>query len=153
MTLLDYIHQAHSFAERSPSGSVAGLKKVTIHVDGACHPNPGRGGWGALLRYGRHEKRLSGRIPEEPTTSPRSELHAAIKALEALREPCEVRIYSDSAYVVQTMLGEYGRRSNVDLWEMLDAVAAPHKVSWAWVRSHAGNRGNEIAHRLAEVVA
>ena len=123
---------------------------VSAYVDGACNPNPGRGGWGVLLSSGRYEKRLSGAVNEAETTNQRAEIHSAINALSALNEPCRVRLFSDSQYLVKTMLGDYGRRRNHDLWEELDRVAAPHKVEWLWVRGHAGARGNEIAHMLAE---
>ena len=143
MALLDYIEQARQVTQR---------KKVSIWIDGACHPNPGFGSWGAVLRYGDREKHLSGIVPEDPTTSSRAELYAAIKALGALREPCVVAVSSDSSYLVETMLGNYRRGANEDLWGLLDAVVAPHQVSWTWVRGHAGDRDNEVAHRLAERV-
>ena len=126
---------------------------VTAHVDGACNPNPGRGGWGVVLRSDSHERRLSGQVPEERTTNQRAEIHAAIRALAALKAPCRVRVLSDSQYLIQTMLGNYHRRSNRDLWEALDAVAAAHEVEWVWVRGHVGDKGNEVAHTLAERAA
>ena len=100
-----------------------------------------------------HEKRLSGAVPEEHTTNQRAEIHAAIRALAALKVPCRVHVLSDSQYLIQTMLGNYHRRKNLDLWEDLDAVAAAHEVKWVWVRGHAGKEGNEIAHILAERAA
>lgn len=100
-----------------------------------------------------HEKRLSGAVPEERTTNQRAEIHAAVRALAALKVPCRVRVLSDSQYLVQTMLGNYQRRSNRDLWEDLDVAAAPHEVEWVWVRGHVGEKGNEIAHALAERAA
>src|SRR5215207_7661649 len=117
---------------------------VTAHIDGSCDPNPGRGGWGVVLRSGEHEKALSGLVPEETTTNQRAEIYAAIHALSALKEPCKVRVVSDSKYLVETMLGNYRRRTNLDLWEILDDVAAPHAVDWTWVRGHSGEEGNAI---------
>lgn len=131
-----------------PTESVA-RPEVVAHVDGACDPNPGRGGWGAVLRSGPHERRLSGVIPED-TTNQRAEIHAAIRALTALKMPCRVRILSDSQYLVRTMNGDYRRRANLDLWGLLDAAAEPHEVEWVWCRGHAGEPDNETAHRLAE---
>ena len=124
--------------------------EVSPHVDGACHPNPGRGWWGVLLRSGSHEKRLNGAVPEESTTNQRAEIYAAVRALSVLKMPCRVHIFSDSQYLVRTMLGDYRRRSNLHLWEALDAVSEPHEVEWIWVRGHVGEKGNEIAHMLAE---
>lgn len=124
--------------------------KVLAYVDGACHPNPGRGGWGVLLRRGPHEKRLSGLVPDDPTTNQRAEVFATMQALTALKAPCRVHVISDSQYLVQTMLGNYRRRANLDHWERLDAAAEPHEVEWTWVRGHAGDAGNEIANARAE---
>lgn len=136
------------------------MKQVVIHVDGACSGNPGPGGWGALLRFGAHQRRLHGGEPR--TTNNRMELMAAIQALEALKEPCEVDLYTDSTYVQQGItnwMNQWKRRNwrnaagkpvrNVDLWQRLDAAAARHRVRWHWVRGHAGDPGNEEADRLA----
>jgi ribonuclease HI len=123
---------------------------VTAYVDAACNPNPGRGGWGVLLRCGSREKRLSGPAPEESTTNQRAELFAAVQALLAPKQPCRVRIVSDAQYLVRTMQGSYCRRSNHDLWEALDMAAAPQAVEWVWVHRHAGDEGNARAHELAE---
>lgn len=105
------------------------------------------------MRRGPHEKRLSGSVPEDPTTNQRAEIYAAVRALTALKVPCKVRVVSDSQYLVNTMQGDYRRRSNRDLWEALDAAAAPHEVEWILVRGHVGEQGNEIAHMLAESAA
>jgi ribonuclease HI len=133
---------------------------VEIFTDGACRGNPGPGGWGAILRYGAVEKELSGGEPQ--TTNNRMELMAAIAALEALKRPCNVRLYTDSQYVrdgiMQWLSGWKARGwrtadkkpvKNVDLWQRLDAAAAPHKVEWIWVRGHAGHPENERADALA----
>ncbi len=136
------------------------MKKLTIYTDGACRGNPGPGGWGALLRWNEHEKALFG--GETPTTNNRMELMAAIMALESLREPCEVRLYTDSTYVKQG-LTEWlpgwkakGWRTasrqpvkNKDLWQRLDTAASRHRIDWRWVKGHAGDPGNEAADRLA----
>lgn len=136
------------------------LKSVVIYTDGACRGNPGPGGWGALLRWNGHEKRLHGGEPQ--TTNNRMELMAAIAALEALREPCAVALYTDSAYLKQGLTEWLPRWKasgwrtadrkpvkNQDLWQRLDAAAAPHRIVWHWVKGHAGNPGNEAADRLA----
>ncbi|GAC1621744.1 MAG: ribonuclease HI [Nevskia sp.] len=136
------------------------MKEVIVYTDGACRGNPGPGGWGALLRAGSHEKALCG--GEAPTTNNRMELTGAIMALEALREPCAVRLHTDSKYVMQGLtewLPGWKKRGwktadkkpvkNQDLWLRLDAAAARHAVDWRWVKGHAGDPGNEAADRLA----
>jgi len=136
------------------------LKAVTIYTDGACRGNPGPGGWGAILRHNGHEKRLRG--GETQTTNNRMELMAAISALEALREHCAVTIYTDSNYLKQGLtewLPQWRARGwrtadkkpvkNQDLWQRLDAAAAPHKIAWRWVKGHSGDPGNEAADALA----
>jgi ribonuclease HI len=133
---------------------------VEIFTDGACSGNPGPGGWGAILRYGEIEKELSGGDPA--TTNNRMELMAAIAALEALKRPCRVRVYTDSQYVrdgITRWLHSWKARNwrtadkkpvkNVDLWQRLDQAAAPHDVEWLWVRGHAGHPENERADLLA----
>ena len=141
------------------------MKKVEIYTDGACRGNPGPGGWGVVLVYGSVEKELSG--GEELTTNNRMELLAAINGLSALREPCEVTLYSDSKYLVDAInLGwaaswrERGwRRSskeeakNPDLWEALFALLEVHTVSFVWVRGHNGHDYNERCDRLATAAA
>jgi ribonuclease HI len=136
------------------------LKNIIIYTDGACRGNPGPGGWGALLRWNGHEKQLCG--GETLTTNNRMELMAAISALESLKEPCAVTLYTDSVYVKQG-LNEWlpgwkarGWRTadkkpvkNQDLWQRLDTAAARHQVDWRWVKGHAGDPGNEAADRLA----
>jgi ribonuclease HI len=133
---------------------------VEVFTDGACRGNPGPGGWGALLRTGGHEKRLSGAAPA--TTNNRMELTAAIEALRALKRPCTVELTTDSQYVRQGItewIGNWKRRGwktagrkpvkNVDLWQALDAEAARHRVSWHWVKGHSGHPENELADQLA----
>lgn len=133
---------------------------VEIFTDGACRGNPGPGGWGAILRYGGREKTLYG--GEAQSTNNRMELTAVIRALEALTRPCEVRITTDSKYVIQGItewLPNWKRRGwktadrkpvlNADLWERLDALVAPHDIAWQWVRGHSGHPENERADRLA----
>ena len=136
------------------------MKNVDIFTDGACKGNPGPGGWGALLRMGSHEKELSGGEPD--TTNNRMELTAAIRALEALIEPCEIRLHSDSKYVLDGItkwVHGWQRNGwknaskqpvrNADLWHELIAAAKPHRVEWIWVKGHAGHPENERADALA----
>lgn len=140
------------------------MKRVEIFTDGACKGNPGPGGWAALLRLGPHEKELSG--GEADTTNNRMELTAAIRGLEALTEPCEVELYSDSRYVLDGItkwVDGWRRRGwinaskkpvrNADLWHELIEASAKHKVAWHWVRGHNGHPENERVDRLACVEA
>ena len=133
---------------------------VEIFTDGACRGNPGPGGWGAVLRYGGHEKLLSGATND--TTNNRMELVAAIEALEALRRPCRVKLATDSTYVMHGItqwIEGWKRRGwktadrkpvkNVDLWRRLEQAASRHDVQWMWVKGHAGHEGNEKADALA----
>ncbi|MGH7037854.1 MAG: ribonuclease HI [Stellaceae bacterium] len=133
---------------------------VEIFTDGACSGNPGPGGWAAILRHGTVEKELSGFAPM--TTNNRMEMTAAIQALEALKRPCRVRLYSDSQYLrdgITRWIAAWKARGwrtaarepvkNVDLWQRLEQVMAPHTVTWHWVRGHAGHPENERADALA----
>jgi len=133
---------------------------VEAFTDGACSGNPGPGGWGVLLRYGEHEKKLYG--GEAQTTNNRMELMAAIMALESLTRPCEVRLVTDSQYVqkgITQWLPNWLKREwktadkkpvkNVDLWQRLYAATQLHQVHWEWVKGHAGHPENEIADQLA----
>ncbi len=135
-------------------------KKVEIYTDGACRGNPGPGGWGALLTYGDQRKELCG--GEYETTNNRMELSAAIFALESLKRPCELTLYTDSKYVmtgIQEWIKGWKAKGwktaakkpvkNVDLWKLLDHENQRHKINWVWVKGHAGNEGNEIADQLA----
>ena len=133
------------------------MKKVTIYTDGACSGNPGPGGWGAVLIYGKHEKDLAG--GEESTTNNRMELMAAIMALESLKEPCEIDLYTDSEYVRKGITEwihgwiknnwNKGKVKNVDLWERLLVATQRHTLRWHWVKGHDGNPLNERADELA----
>ena len=137
------------------------MKTVTIYTDGACSGNPGPGGWGAVLRYGEHEKELSGGAPE--TTNNRMELTGVIEALRQLREPCVVELYSDSKYVIDALSKGwvYGWKKkgwvksdkkpalNVDLWETLLPLIARHEVRYHWVKGHAENAYNNRCDALA----
>ncbi|GHC06654.1 ribonuclease HI [Thermomonas carbonis] len=142
----------------------AARKQIEVHTDGACLGNPGPGGWGALLRWREVERELSGGEPD--TTNNRMELMAAIAALEALREPCDVILTTDSQYVRQGILdwlANWIRRGwktaggdpvkNRDLWERLQLAAAPHKVDWRWVKGHSGHPENERVDVLARTAA
>jgi len=135
-------------------------KGVVVYTDGACRGNPGPGGWGALLLYGANERELCG--GDLVTTNNRMELTAAIRGLEALREHCSVKIYTDSEYVrrgITEWIPKWRRNGwktadrkpvkNAELWRELDAEAARHSVSWHWVRGHSGDPGNERADALA----
>ena len=137
------------------------MKKVEIYTDGACSGNPGAGGWGAILKYGRHTKELSGYDPE--TTNNRMELTAVISALEALKEPCEAVVTTDSKYVCDGMNNGWARAwrahgwiksdkkpaLNPDLWERLLVLCETHRVSFVWVKGHDGHPENERCDMLA----
>ena len=137
-----------------------GAEVVEIYTDGACRGNPGPGGWGALLRYRGREKTLSG--AEADTTNNRMELMAAIRALETLKRPCKVALFTDSEYVkkgITEWLKNWKRRDwktaekkpvkNADLWRRLDAATATHDIQWRWVRGHSGHPENERVDALA----
>lgn len=132
---------------------------VTIYTDGACEPNPGPGGWAALLRFGDREKILTGSAPQ--TTNNRMELTAAIEALKALHRSCSVVFFTDSEYLrrgITEWLPKWrarnwrrkgGALANIDLWQELDEAVRRHQVEWNWVRGHAGDRDNQRVDRLA----
>jgi ribonuclease HI len=139
---------------------VSSAPTVSIFTDGACSGNPGPGGFGAILRFGSVEKELSGGEPM--TTNNRMELLAAISALEALKKPCSVDLYTDSQYLRSGISNwihgwkKNGWRTadkkpvkNIDLWQRLDAAIAPHQIRWHWVKGHAGHPENERADQLA----
>lgn len=136
------------------------MAEVDIYTDGACKGNPGPGGWGVVLRTGRHEKELWGGEPE--TTNNRMELTAVIRALEALKRPVSARIHTDSKYVQQgisTWIHAWKKNGwktaskapvkNADLWQRLDSLASQHELQWIWVKGHAGHPDNERADALA----
>ncbi len=133
---------------------------IEIYTDGACKGNPGIGGWGAWLKYNGNEKEIFG--GEENTTNNRMELLAVIRALEALRRPSQVRLFTDSSYVqkgmTEWMAGWKAKNwrtankkpvKNDDLWKSLDLLAGKHQIEWLWVKGHAGHEGNERADALA----
>ena len=135
-------------------------KTVVVFADGACKGNPGPGGWGAILRMGEREKEIYGGEPA--TTNNRMELTAVIRALEALKRRCKVKVYTDSQYVqkgISEWLAQWKRRGwrtadrkpvkNEDLWRRLDELAQGHEVDWHWVKGHAGHPENERADALA----
>jgi len=136
------------------------MKKVQIYTDGACSGNPGPGGWGAILIYGTVKKELSG--GEANTTNNRMELISVITALEALREPCEVELYTDSQYVANAVslgwLDSWEKRGwrrkggdvkNPDLWKKLVPLLENHRVSFIWIKGHSENEYNERCDELA----
>lgn len=132
------------------------MKRVTLYTDGACSGNPGRGGWGAILIYGSYRKELSGGEPV--TTNNKMELTAVIEGLKALNEPCEVDVYSDSAYVVNAFLQDWisgwirrGWKNvkNIELWNELIALTEKHKVHFNKVKGHADDELNNRCDELA----
>lgn len=136
------------------------LPHVIIYTDGACQSNPGPGGWAALLKFGEHEKEITGSEPN--TTNNRMELTAALEALNALKEPCQVDFYTDSEYLkkgITEWVANWKRKAwktaakkpvkNQDLWQALDRVVHQHQIKWHWLRGHAGHRENERVDRLA----
>ena len=140
------------------------MKHVEIFTDGACKGNPGKGGWGAILRMGAHEKEMSG--SEKETTNNRMELMAAIQALNALNQPCRVTLHTDSKYVLDGITrwvfgwqkngwktADKKPVKNGDLWMALVEAARPHTMEWNWVRGHDGHPENERADKLASDAA
>jgi len=136
------------------------LPAVEIYTDGACSGNPGPGGWGALLRFGAAEKELSG--GEAHTTNNRMELMGAIAALEALKKPARVKLYTDSIYVkdgITKWLKGWKAKGwltadkkpvkNKELWQQLDAATQIHQIEWLWVKGHSGHPENERVDQLA----
>ena len=141
------------------------MKQVIIYTDGACSGNPGPGGWGAVLKYGAHERELSG--GEASTTNNRMELTAVIEALRLLKEPCVVELYSDSRYVIDALEKRwvYGWKQrgwvksdkkpalNVDLWEQLLSLIARHEMHYHWVKGHAENEYNNRCDEMASGIS
>jgi len=137
----------------------ASKDKVIIYSDGGSDPNPGIGGWAAILRFGEHEKVLTGNDPE--ATNNRMELTAAIRALEALKRPCDIDFYTDSEYlrkgITEWIVGwaasgwkKKGKSiQNVDLWQALWPLVKTHEIDWHWVKGHSGNEFNERVDKLA----
>ncbi len=137
------------------------MKDVVVYTDGACSGNPGPGGWGAILMFGPHQKEISGFEPA--TTNNRMELTAAVKALEALTEPCNVILHSDSAYLVNTFqqgwlnkwqlngwkTSNKGPVENQDLWKKLLSLTGKHNVKWVKVKGHSDNEYNNRCDKLA----
>lgn len=137
------------------------MKKVAIYTDGACSGNPGAGGWGAILQYNGHEKEISG--GDKLTTNNKMELLAVISALELLKEPCEVDLYSDSKYVIDSITkgwavgwkargwkkADKSPAKNIELWERLLNLLEIHNVTFHWVKGHADNPYNNRCDELA----
>lgn len=143
--------------------SFAAMKRVIIHTDGGCKGNPGPGGYGAVVVWGKHRKELSAGY--RLTTNNRMELRAAIAALRLLNEPCEVELHSDSKYVIDAIskkwIDGWKKRGwkttakepvkNQDLWLELLEASASHKIDWHWVKGHAGHTENERCDELANI--
>lgn len=137
------------------------MKKVIIYTDGACSGNPGNGGWGAILKYGEKEMEISGY--EVDTTNNKMELKAAIEALKKLKEPCEVELYSDSAYLINGFEKKWliiwkkngwvnsskEQVKNIELWKELDRLNYTHKITWIKVKGHSDNVYNNRCDKLA----
>lgn len=136
------------------------MKTVEIFSDGACRGNPGPGGWGVLLRYGKNERSLCG--AEQDTTNNRMELTAALEGLKSLKEPCRVILTTDSQYlrkgITEWIISWKAKGwktsarqpvKNQDLWQAIDEIAQQHNIEWHWVKGHTGHRENEIADQLA----
>ena len=137
------------------------MKTVDIYSDGACSGNPGPGGWGAILRYGKYEREMSG--GERQTTNNRMELLAIISALQALNEPCKVFIHSDSKYVIDAVVQGWAKKwkangwmrnkkdkaLNVDLWKQLLELLDKHQVEFEWIKGHSGPPENERCDQMA----
>ena len=141
------------------------MKRVEIFTDGACSGNPGAGGWGVILRYNQVEKELSG--GEADTTNNRMELTAVISALSALKEPCNITLYTDSRYVMDGIekwiqnwkqngwktANKKSAVKNVELWQRLDELQEQHQIRWVWVKGHDGHPENERCDALARKAA
>ncbi len=136
------------------------MQKITIYTDGGCRGNPGPGGWGAILEYGKHRKELKGNAKE--TTNNRMELTAAIEALSGIKRSCPVDLFTDSVYVrdgISKWMVNWKNNNwrtanrkavkNKDLWQALDELNATHTVTWHWVKGHSGHPGNDRADELA----
>tara|TARA_B100000609_G_C17174627_1_gene413642 strand:+ start:886 stop:1317 length:432 start_codon:yes stop_codon:yes gene_type:complete len=136
------------------------MKDVIIYTDGACRGNPGIGGWGALMSYKEEVKELYG--GEVDTTNNKMELRAVIEGLNTLKEPCSVKVFTDSKYVMEginSWIHNWKKNNwktankkdvkNKDLWIQLDKLVSKHNISWEWVKGHSGNPGNEKADELA----
>lgn len=137
------------------------MKKVIIYTDGACSGNPGEGGWGAILKYGEHEKEISGF--EKDTTNNKMELTAAIEALKCLKGSCEVELYSDSAYLINGFNKGWVKNwksngwknsakeevKNINLWQQLDDFCQVHRIKWVKVKGHSDNEFNNRCDKLA----
>jgi ribonuclease HI len=134
-------------------------QEVTIYTDGACDPNPGPGGWAALLIFSKREQVFTG--SEMQTTNNRMELTAAIEALKALNQPSQIEFFTDSQYLrlgitewipnwrARNWRRKGGKLANVDLWQALDKKILTHQINWHWVRGHSGDRNNQRVDRLA----
>jgi ribonuclease HI len=150
--------------DQSVTEPIVEMPSVEIATDGACKGNPGPGGWGAIIRAGTKERELAG--GEKLTTNNRMEMTAAIEALNALKQPCRVKLSTDSRYVMDGLTKwihgwqKNGWRTadrkpvkNAELWQALLAAAKPHRIDWIWVKGHAGHADNERADRLASDAA
>ena len=125
------------------------LKHVDLYCDGSCLGNPGSGGWAAILVYKQNERCLHG--ARNNTTNNQMEITAVIEGLRALKEPCEVTVYTDSQYVVNTITKGWKRNKNIELWNSLDVLLSLHVVNFVWVKGHNGHVYNERCDKLARM--
>ncbi len=125
------------------------LKHVDIYCDGSCTGNPGVGGWGTILVYNNIEKCLHG--TNSNTTNNQMEITAVIEGLKALKEQCDVTVYTDSQYVVNTMTKGWKRNKNIELWNLLDSLLKQHRVTFVWIKGHNGHEYNERCDKLARL--
>ena len=132
------------------------MRYVEIYTDGACSGNPGPGGWGAILKFGEHTKEISGY--EKHTTNNRMEMMAVIMGIMALKEPCRVKVVTDSKYIVDSVnkgwldswiASNYAGRKNADLWDIIAKCMANHEIEFTWVKGHNGHYYNELSDKLA----
>lgn len=128
-------------------------KDITIYTDGSCLGNPGPGGWGAVLIYGKHKKEISGTIKN--TTNNRAEMTAVIEAIKTVKQPCRIKIFTDSSYICNTIQKDWRKNKNTDLWNEIDVVRCngKHEIIYTWVKGHDGNKYNEKANDLAQIEA
>ena len=147
----DDVHEDATLYDEDGSTTSSRVMTIDIHTDGSCLGNPGKGGWAALFRAGGKERSISGGY--RLSTNNRMELMAVIEALQALKTPCNVNLYTDSEYIVNTMTKGWAKNKNKDLWNVLDILCGIYKVRWVWVKGHANNEYNNMCDALARRAA